>query len=600
MTPTRDTSPLTTRRDRRTPSRSRRGGALKIGVITVALAGVVGAGYLALASGTTAGESTATTSELVRAERTAFDITTVATGDLEARHRLEIRSEVEGQTTILWIVPEGSRVQQGDLIVRLNGEEIQNEIDTEMERLTSAQNDVASAETSLSLQLSDNETSLRDAELEVRLAELDLQKYLEADDKKRREELRINIENGRVQLERLRNKFEQSQALFDQGFLSADEFELDRIELNKSESDLLIAELELETYVSYEFLRQTEQLRSAVDKAKAKLNRVREQNEINRRNQEVNLSSKRRLLEQREQRIAKLEAQIAACEIYAPRSGLVVYASSIDRDNWRNQQEGPIAVGRNLRSNDLIMALPDTSEMMASVKVHESLAGRLRPGQAATVKIEAAGGLTLPATVDSIGILAEGGGWRDPNRREYTVKLAINAAGAGDRIKPSMRCEARIVLGAVENTLAVPVQAVFNDGPVTYIYQPDGSRYQRVPVAVGRRSDTYAEITAGIEENDRVLLREPSPGEVIGTPWDAGKLQLAGFSLDENGKPTRARPMGMPGQRPGGAPDASGDDQTEAQADEQPNGQADAQPVTQPVTGSETRARRGRPESSAG
>jgi HlyD family secretion protein len=547
-----------------TPSRvtsrfgARRGGALKLAAVVVAVAGLAGAGYLVVSSDANAGSDVSGSTLLAQAEIIDFEITTVASGDLEARQRTEIRSQVDGQTAIMYIVPEGQRVEEGELLVRLNSEALQDEVDEEIERVTAAENDVASAETSLSLQLSDNESNLRDAELGVRLAELDLQKWIEGDDVKRREEFRIRIENGQVQLDRLKNKFAQSEQLFEQGFLSADEFELDRIELNSRESDLRIAQLEYETYKMYEYVRETESRRSEVTNAKATLERVKEQNEINRLNRESNLVTARRVLGQRQRRLDEYRDQLTKCELFAPRAGLVVYSSSLNRDDWRVQQEGPIAVGRQVRNNDMIIALPDTSEMLASVKVHESLAGRFQPGQPATVTVDAAGGLRIPATVDSIGLLAEGGGWRDPNRREYTVKLSLNPSEeAIAKIKPSMRCEATVVLGSVEQRLAVPIQAIFNEGAVRYVYSPQGPRFVRVPVSIGQRSNTTAEITAGLEVGDSVLLRRPDAGQIIAEPWDAEQLVAAGYQVGEDGKPMVA-PTRRAGRAPAGVVPTSG------------------------------------------
>jgi hypothetical protein len=129
------------------------------------------------------------------------------------------------------------------------------------------------------------------------------------------------------------------------------------------------------------------------------------------------------------------------------------------------------------------------------------------------------------------------GRWMDPNRREYTVKIALQNVGDGVRLKPAMRCEATITLGRVENVVAVPLQAVFTDEMVRFVYVPRDGRYARVPVKIGRRSDTLAEIAAGLSPGERVLVREPSPGEVLREAWDAAALKLVGLEIGEDGKP---------------------------------------------------------------
>lgn len=123
------------------------------------------------------------------------------------------------------------------------------------------------------------------------------------------------------------------------------------------------------------------------------------------------------------------------------------------------------------------------------------------------------------------------------------------------------------------------MQAVFSDGPVRYVLVPEGGRYVRRPVNLGRRSDLNAQIIAGLDEGDRVLLRDPQPGEVIDQDWDEEQLVAAGYSLDDEGNPIapiRSRPgRGGPGrggppanaQTSGDAGDTGGDASSEDIAD---------------------------------
>jgi len=185
----------------------------------------------------------------------------------------------------------------------------------------------------------------------------------------------------------------------------------------------------------------------------------------------------------------------------------------------------------------LLVVLPDTSEMIARVRVHESLVGRIRPGQEVEIKIDAADGQVFKGTVTDIGVLAEGGGWRDPNRREYTVNIAIDVDGEAAKLKPSMRCEATVIMDHVVDSLAIPLPALFSDSGVRYVYLREGGRFVKRPVKIGRRSDAYVEILAGLSEGNLVLAREPSSVEVVLREWDTDELTIAGYKLDEKGQP---------------------------------------------------------------
>ncbi len=507
-------------------------------VLTVAAVALAGLGFLAVAGSGESGERVSTV-ELGRAQVRSFNITTLANGELEAKNRVEIRNRVESRTAIVEIIPEGTSVKKGDVLIRLSDESLKNRIAEEELAVIEARTNVENAQAAEKIQLSENDSKLRAAESKVSIANLTFQQWEQGDVVKQKQQLDLAVERAEKNFVRLKSKYENSQKLFDKDFLSKDELDRDEIAFIEAQSALQTTKLDKKVYEEYQYHKDAEQRRREVEEANAELERVLQENEINLRSRQTQTSNRERQLALREEKLAELRQQFDYCTVRAPRDGLVVYGSSVQSDARRWQNEGGLAVGSEVGNNDLLIALPDTSLMTASVKVHESLAGRVRPGQTVSVKIDAID-RTLPGRVESIGVLAESGGWRDPNRREYTVKIDLDPSAAeGLNLKPTLRCEARIELGRVEDALAIPVQAVFNEGPVRYVLRPSANdRFQRVPVLLGRTSDTDAEILRGLSEGDRVLLREPMPGEVENpTGWDASLLAAAGYTLNENGKP---------------------------------------------------------------
>jgi HlyD family secretion protein len=527
-------------------------------VVSLAVVATVVVGVVAMRSGDTKAEKPGGGVELSTAQTRSFTITTLANGELVAKNQMEIRNKVESRTTIVEIIAEGTMAKAGDLLIKLNDEELKNRIAEEELAVIEARTNYESAQTAEKIQKSENDSKLRAAESKLSIAKLTYQQWEAGDVIKQRQNLDLGVEKAQKNLDRLKSKWENSQVLFLKEFLSKDELDRDEIAFIEAKSALETAELEKKVYNEYQFHKDAEQKRRDVEEATAELERVVEENEINLRAKEANTTNRQRQLALRDEKLTELRQQFEFCTITAPRDGLVVYGSSVQSDNWRWQSEGGLSVGREVGTNDLLIALPDTSEMTASVKVHESIAGRVRPGQAVSVKVEAID-RTIPGIVSSVGVLAESGGWRDPNRREYTVKVDLNpdaARSAG--LKPTMRCEARIELGRVNDVLAVPVQSVFNEGAVRYVLRPNAAgRFDRVPVMLGRTSDTDAEIVKGLGDGDRVLVRDPLPGEVEAIGWDETLLTEAGYILDENGKPAlpmRGMPDGMPAIVPAAMP----------------------------------------------
>jgi RND family efflux transporter MFP subunit len=505
--------PSSTRPDAQSARMPRRGSTLLIVLIAAGLL-VVLIGAIALARAGRGSAKSGGGVDLKPASRLSFEISVTANGELKAANQKDLKSELEQQTTIVEIVDEGKFVRAGDVLVRLNADEIQKEFDEAEDRLRSQENDVRVAENDLDIQRTDNASALSKAETGIKLAELELQKWLNGDDKEQRQADALAIEKGEREEKRLKEKLERSRELFEKQFLSSDELKQDETAYLETNSELQTSYLKRDTYEKYTREKELTKLNSDLDEARKELERVQKTNDSNLNTKQSQLDLAKANLRQVKATVDRLREQLENTVIKAPTDGLVVYASSLAPD-WRWDNRGPIAVGREVHPNESIISLPDTSGMTASIKVHESMISKITPGQTALVTIDAAQGRVFNGKVESTGIIAESGGWSDPNLREYEVKITLELE-PDHGLKPSMRCEAKITLDSVNEALAVPLQAVFIDKAVNYVYTAEGDRYARTPVKIGKRSDLYAEVVDGLKEGTRVLMREPALTQVKG------------------------------------------------------------------------------------
>lgn len=525
----------------------RRGGALGVVVVALVVIGAVVAGGWAVVSARGSDKSQSASKSLFRAAESSFLITTTSNGSLAARNQTEIRSEVEGQTSVTEVVPEGSLVKEGDILIKLSTDQIDDRLREAEDRLRTSENQVNVARSALQIQRSDNDSALRQAEVKLELARLELQKWTDGDLVQKRNDLKTALERAEREEERLRVKLERSEKLFERGFYSQDELEQDRIQYLDAQATLFKSRLAQETFEEYEYVKEKTRLESDVREAEAELERVKTRNESQLSTKQSELDYAELNLRERQLELKEVQEQLDAATIEAPTDGLVVYSSSLERNRWND--DGPFQVGSQVYENQSLIVLPDTREMMAVVKVHESLVSQVKKGQKSVVTIDAAGGKTLNGTVDSVSVLAQSDNWRDPDRREYEVKIALDLGGLQARdldLKPGMRCEAQIQMDRVEGAIAVPLAALFIDDGVNFVYTPEGGKFRRAPVRVGRRSETEAEILAGLNTGTMVLLREPTPGEVI--PGEFGDTALASIGMS----PDQRRGMG---RRGGGTPE---------------------------------------------
>jgi len=448
-----------------------------------------------------------------KVKTTTFDMTIPATGELEALNSVEIRNQVEGKTVIKWIIDEGSRVKGGDLLVELSSDDIVNRIEEETLSVEASRSDLVSAQQAVALQESQNLSTEGKAQLAIDLAELELKRWKEGEVATRRKDIEVRLQLAIRNAEQRKEDYANSEMLFKEGFISKSELVTDQNRLDEATAELEKSQLASRIYEEYEYPKDLKSKTSDLDEAKAELERVVSANFNTLQQKKADLTHRERQLFIRESRLAKLQDQLVACTLKAPGDGLVVYGSSVGRNPWR--RDPPLQIGQEVYSNQLLIILPDTAAMVASVRVHETQSSRVQMGMPATVKIDAVAKLQLKATVRSVGVMAEQTGMGS-QVREFTIRLLIEGANEWD-LKPSMRCKADIILGRVENAMAVPIQAVYMDRGKSYVWIPSGSSlWKKQIVVTGRNSETMIEIKSGLEEGQLVLLRPPTPGETEG------------------------------------------------------------------------------------
>lgn len=536
-------------RPRRGPGPHRRGGAL-ISVLTIVLglAALVGGALWGVNVLNSDADDAAGDASPVwhTVERRSFDITIIASGELEARDKVTIKSEVEGRTTIVEVVPEGTFVKQEDLLVKLADDQLKERIQQAELSLEKAQSDAVAASETYEIETSEADSLYKADSLKVDLAKLALNEWEKGTLVQKRNELDLKIVEAQDTLEIAARDFHESDKLLKLGFISLSEYQDAELKHKQAVAALKTAELAKTTYEKYTFEQEEKQFTSTLAEAEAALDRTIRKNKSKLAQAEAARDSAQRSLKLQQENMTKLKDQLAKCTILAPRDGLVVYATSVGSS--RHRRGDPIQQGLEVSFNESLILLPDTSQMVATLKVNESRLPLVREGQKTTIIIDALKGRPVEGTVSRIAVMAEDSGYWSPDVREYEVRVALpeapggssstasvsnndgatsgprrgraqrDNADGGDReigLKPGMRCMGKIFVGHVPEAVAVPIHAVFTERKDHYVWlRTDSGRVRRLPVTIGRASETYVEIRSGLEVGQVILLRKPTGGEI--------------------------------------------------------------------------------------
>ncbi len=119
-------------------------------------------------------------------DRRDLRITVLENGSLKALKQLEIKCEVEGQTTVLALIPEGTIITQEDvdnerMLVELDSASIRDKITQQEITLQSSMASYTQAKESYGIQVNQNESNIKAGELKVKFSRMDLDKYLGAE-----------------------------------------------------------------------------------------------------------------------------------------------------------------------------------------------------------------------------------------------------------------------------------------------------------------------------------------------------------------------------------------------------------------------------------
>ena len=458
-------------------------------------------------------------SDLYRVGRQSFDLTVVASGELEAKRQVEIKCQVKQSTSILELVDEGTRVEPGAVLAKLDDTEVVRKLEEVTLDVETAKADTKAAEEALAIQKNEGDSTQKAAEVDLALAELTLSEWRDGEAVTKLRTLTVDHATAERKLTRTRRDLELSKQLYAEKFISLGELEDDEIAAIEAEAGLATAALELDVYRKYTYPKEQQEYESEVAQKRAELDRTISKNASKIAQAEAEYYASQRKLVIQQGKLDDLKAQLEATVIKAPadgNGGLVVYATSVG-SSWRRGD--PMAVGRGVKFGETIFVLPDTRQMVASLRVHEAMIPQVAAGQHASVTIDSRPGQPIVGTVSQIGVIAENGGWMSPDLREYVVKVDLPMdlpAQVKAALKPAMRATGRIEVGRVEDVLAVPVQAVMSDGPTRYVHVETDRGLTRREVKVGRASETLVEVVEGVSEGDRVLLRNPRPGELRG------------------------------------------------------------------------------------
>ncbi len=451
-----------------------------------------------------------------------FTVSVVEGGTLAAVNEVSIRSEVEGTARIIYIVPEGSFVKKGDLLVELDSAQAQDQVNQQRINTEKASNAVVTARLTLDIQRSQTNSDISAARLKLDLAKLDLEKFERGQAAVSLLQASNKLLQAEAQLKVAEESYRNSTNLYAKNYETKQRVDSDWLTLLNNFNALVSASNEIFLLREFDLRKQRAVYASAVEEAQKELDRVLAQSERRIAQYEADLQTQINTYELNLRKLERDEKNLAACKIYAPQDGLVVYAVS---DN-RFSSESLIEEGATVRNRQELIKLPNTSRMKVTVKIHESNINLIRPSQNALVVLDSLPDTPFRAVVERVAVLPDSQSrFGNPNLKVYTTEVVITDPLPD--VKPGVSARAEIIVTNIADTLFVPVQAVTTLRGRQVAYVTRGGKVEPRPVETCLFNTKFVQILSGLEPGDRVLL---SP------PLDTGSRDLEGSLLADSEK----------------------------------------------------------------
>ena len=398
-------------------------------------------------------------------ERGALVVTLTEQGSLESSENTQIKCRVRGKSTINWVIENGTEVESGDVLVRLENKQIEEYLH-ERTKYAHLSRDAAIGHRAHATR-----------------AGLAISEYLEGRYRTELMALEKDLAIAQSKLRTGNSLLDHNRGMAEKGYVSDLDVERATLVVKEATLDVEIKTAEIDVLERFTKNEELVTLKGNWEAAKAAANAHEE------------------VLAMDGTRMELAKKEIERCVIRADRSGLVIYPPT---EAWKRTPD--VAEGATAHQDQVLLLMPNLSKMQVKFGVHESMIDRVRPGMVARVQLP---GRTLEGELVSVASTARPAGWWTGDVVKYDAIVRLPGA---EGLKPGMSAEVEVTVSQRDDVLLLPLAALETTDEGTFCWTGDPEDPERRPVTIGDSNDQFAEVTSGLEEGETVLLE---PGRFL-------------------------------------------------------------------------------------
>lgn len=204
-------------------------------------------------------------------------------------------------------------------------------------------------------------------------------------------------------------------------------------------------------------------------------------------------------VQQAANKLDEAEKTLIMMTVTAPAPGIAII-----RRNWMSGEK--FDVNDQTWPGNPIIGLPDLSLMKVNVMINEVDIAKIDIGQKVEVRIDAYPDSCFYGHVTEIATLAR---TKDRESKVKVFDVSVMMDEGSEKLMPGMTVSSTIIVNEIEDTVFIPLDALFKDDGKNIVYLKNGSGFEQKSVEVGPENDNFVIIAAGLKEGDEVALMDP-------------------------------------------------------------------------------------------
>jgi multidrug resistance efflux pump len=400
---------------------------------------------------------------------------------------------------IVELIPEGTMVEPGEVLIRFEREEIEAEILKTRTLLRESRYELAS----LTQQQELDEILLQETKMElneqIRLAQQKLEKFTSTDGPAELKKLEHQWALAKRKQSRMEAEIPDLELLLGKGYITQTELELHREQMLAAGFDAQEKERLFQEYRDFGLAEAIQGQKNALDNLKIKHYQLEEkgiqgESLFKRRKEQTN--DEIATLEKKEQ---DLMEYFLKCDVLAHFSGIVIYEKSYQQGAYIKP-----SLGMSFNNRQPILSVLNLEELLIQTRISEFLISYAIQGKTVSCEADAISDVRFEGEIEHIGLLAK----KENHEIEKAFDLQIYLKSPPALLRPGMTVRCEMALDDCGNTWEIQQKHLIQEGAQAFCRILRQGETMELSVSICRQTETGHFLVSGDFQPSDILMQK--------------------------------------------------------------------------------------------